>query len=161
VLIRPATAADAEQIAALWNHYIRETTVTFNPQEKSPREVAMLIETRANLGHVTLVAEAADLLGFTSYAQFRAGPGYATCMEHTILLEPRSRGRGAGALLLEAVCQHAKGAGAHQMIAAVTAENQAGLAFHLRHGFAEVARLRDAGRKFDRFIDLVLMQKFL
>jgi phosphinothricin acetyltransferase len=47
------------------------------------------------------------------------------------------------------------------MIAGVTAENPDGIAFHAREGFAEIARLREAGRKFGRFIDLVLMQKFL
>jgi phosphinothricin acetyltransferase len=52
-------------------------------------------------------------------------------------------------------------AGAHQMIAGVSAENPDGIAFHARMGFAEIARVREAGCKFGRCIDLVLMQKFL
>lgn len=160
-MIRRATPADADAIAALWNPWIRDTAITFNPVEKSPEDVARLIAKRDGLGHATFVAEADGLLGFASYAQFRGGVGYATCMEHSILLAPRARGRGVGRGLIAAVCDHARGAGAHQMIAGVSAENPEGIAFHAHMGFAEVARLREAGRKFGRFIDLVLMQKFL
>lgn len=160
-MIRLATIADAPAIAALWNPYIRETAVTFNAAEKSVEDVAKLIADRAALGHATFVAMDPGLLGFASYAQFRGGIGYATCMEHSILLAPEARGRGAGRGLITALCDHAKAAGAHQMIAGVSAENPDGIAFHAKLGFAEVARVPQAGFKFGRFIDLVLMQKFL
>ena len=160
-MIRRATPADAWAIAALWNPYIRESLVTFNAAEKSEAEVAAMIADRDAAGHATFVATDAGLLGFTTYAQFRGGVGYATCMEHTVLLSPDARGQGIGSGLVSAVCDHARAAGAHQMIAGVSAANLDGVAFHARLGFAEIARIPDAGRKFDRFIDLVLMQKFL
>lgn len=160
-MIRRATPADASAIAALWNPYIRDTAVTFNAVEKTPDDVAAMIRDRDAAGHATLVAEEAAILGFASYAQFRGGVGYATCMEHSILLAPEARGKGVGRALIQALCDHARAAGAHQMIAGVSAENPDGVAFHARMGFSEIARLREAGRKFDRFIDLVLMQKFL
>jgi L-amino acid N-acyltransferase len=161
VLIRLAEAGDAAAIAALWNPYIRDTAVTFNPVEKSVADVEAMIADRHAKGHATFVAMGDGLLGFASYAQFRAGAGYATAMEHSILLAPEAKGQGAGRALIDAVCAHAAAAGAHQMIAGVSAENADGLAFHARMGFAEVARVRQAGFKFSRFIDLVLMQKFL
>jgi phosphinothricin acetyltransferase len=161
VLIRPATAADAAAIAAIWNPYIRDTAVTFNPVEKSTADVAAFIAERDKLGHATFVAEDGTILGFSSYAQFRAGVGYRTCMEHSILLAPAARGRGAGRGLMTAISDHAAAAGAHQMIAGVSAENADGIAFHAAVGFTEIARIPEAGHKFGRFIDLVLMQKFL
>jgi phosphinothricin acetyltransferase len=82
-------------------------------------------------------------------------------MEHSILLAPEARSKGLGRALMLALCDHARAAGAHQMIAGVSAENPDGVAFHARMGFSEIARVREAGRKFGRFIDLVLMQKFL
>ena len=109
-MIRRATPADAPAIAALWNPYIRDTAVTFNAAEKSVAEVAKLISDRDGLGHATFVAEGPDLLGFASYAQFRGGIGYATCMEHSILLAPHARGRGVGRGLLSAICDHARAA---------------------------------------------------
>ncbi len=160
-MIRRASPADAGAIAALWNPFIRDTAVTFNAFEKTPDEVAFMITERDMAGHATFLAEGSGLLGFASYAQFRGGSGYASCMEHTVLLAPGARGRGLGSALLTAVCDHARAAGAHQMIAGVSAENPEGVAFHARMGFTEVARIREAGRKFDRYIDLVLMQKFL
>jgi L-amino acid N-acyltransferase len=160
-MIGRATAADAWAIAALWNRYIRDTVVTFNAVEKTVEDVAQLIAERDRLGHATFVAKGETLLGFASYAQFRGGSGYATCMEHSILLDPAAKGQGVGRGLMDAICTHAKAAGAHQMIAGVTAENPDGLAFHARIGFAEIARVPQAGTKFGRFIDLVLMQKFL
>lgn len=161
MLIRRATGADAEAIAAIWNPWIRSTTVTFNAVEKTDAEVAALIAERDRLGHATFLADGAGCLGFASYAQFRGGVGYATCMEHSILLAPDARGRGAGRGLVTAVCDHARAAGGHQMIAGVSAENPDGIAFHAAMGFQTIARIPEAGRKFGRFIDLVLMQKFL
>lgn len=160
-MIRRATPADAMAIAAIWNPYIRDSLVTFNAAEKPADEIARMIADRDRLGHATFVAMAEGLHGFASYAQFRGGIGYATCMEHTVLLSPKARGQGHGRALVTAVCDHARAAGAHQMIAGVSAANPEGVAFHARLGFAEIVRLREAGRKFDRFIDLVLMQKFL
>jgi L-amino acid N-acyltransferase YncA len=162
VLIRAATPEDAGAIAAVWNPYIRDTTVTFNPVEKSTADVAQMLADRDRLGHATLVAVAGvKVVGFATYAQFRSGAGYATCMEHSILLAPAARGLGAGRALMSGIMTHARNAGAHQMIAGVSAENTDGVAFHAALGFAEITRVREAGQKFGRFIDLVLMQKFL
>lgn len=160
-MIRRAVAGDAAAIAALWNPYIRDTVVTFNAAEKSVADVEKMIAERDALGHVTFVAMGPGLLGFASYAQFRGGVGYATCMKHSILLSAEAKGRGVGRGLIDALCDHARTAGAHQIIAGVTAENPDGIAFHASMGFAEIARIPEAGVKFGRFIDLVLMQKFL
>ena len=120
----------------------------------------MILE-RDRLGHATFVAEADTLLGFVSYAQFRGGVGYATCMEHSVILAPAARGKGAGRALMSAIEDHARAAGAHQIIGGVSGENAAGIAFHAALGYAHVATIREAGFKFGRFMDLVLMQKFL
>lgn len=160
-MIRRATSADAAAIATLWNPWISGTAVTFNATEKTPADVAAMIAERDRLGHATFVAEGETRLGFASYAQFRGGIGYATCMEHSIILAPDARGKGAGRALLAAVEDHARSAGAHQMIGGVSGENAAGIAFHAALGYTSIATIREAGFKFGRFMDLVLMQKFL
>jgi phosphinothricin acetyltransferase len=160
-VIRNAGAADAAAVAALWNHWIRDTLVTFTVAEKTEAEVAALIASRQGAGHAFLVAEAGGLLGFASYAQFRGGVGYARTMEHTVLLAPQSRGRGVGRALMAAVEDHARGAGVHSLFGGVSSANPEGRAFHLALGFAEVAVLREVGWKWGRFLDLHLMQKIL
>jgi L-amino acid N-acyltransferase len=160
-VIRAATAADAGAIAALWNHYIRDTLVTFNLAEKSEEEVAATIAARQAAGQAFLVAEDSGLLGFATYAQFRGGVGYARTMEHTVLLDAAARGRGVGRALMAAVEDHARGAGVHSLFGGVSGANPEGRAFHLAVGYAEVAVLREVGWKWGRWLDLHLMQKIL
>jgi L-amino acid N-acyltransferase len=161
-MIRAATAVDAAAVAALWNHYIRDTLVTFNWAEKTDAEVAGLIESRQAAGHGFIVAsEGAGLAGFATYAQFRSGVGYAHTMEHTILLDVSARGRGVGRALMAATEDHARCGGARSIFAGVSGANPEGRAFHLAMGYAEVAVLREIGRKWDRWLDLHLMQKNL
>lgn len=156
-MIRPATAADAPAIAAFWDPLIRDTLVTFNPVEKTEAEIATLIATREGF----LVADEGDILGFATYAQFRGGLGYAFAQEHTIILAPAGQGRGLGRALMAALADRARAHGHHILIAGVSGSNPAGVAFHAALGFAEVGRVAQAGWKFGRWHDLVLMQKML
>lgn len=161
-MIRQAVAGDAGAIAAIWNPIIRDTVVTFNPVEKTAPEIAALIAARAAEGHPFLLAEdAGTILGFATYFQFRGGLGYACSMEHSINLAPAARGRGLGRALMAALEEHARGRGMRMLIGAITASNTESLTFHKALGFVEVGRLPDAGWKFDRYHDLVLMQKRL
>ncbi len=161
-MIRPAHPNDAAPLAALWNPWIRDTLVTFNPTEKSPADVAALIGDRTAAGHAFLVAEdSGTLLGFATYGQFRGGLGYVRSMEHTIILTPAAHGKGIARALLTAAEDHARSAGAHQMIGGVTGENLTGRDFHLAMGYRLVGTVPQAGYKFGRYIDLLLMQKIL
>lgn len=157
-MIRPATPEDARSIAAIWNPVIRDTTITFNPVQKTEAEIARMI---LGDGSFILWDESGQILGFARYFQFRGGLGYLHSIEHTILLHPAARGRGIGRALMAALCAHAAAAGKHMLYAGVSGENAAGIAFHKALGFETVAVLPESGRKFDRWIDLVLMQKRL
>lgn len=158
--IRPATADDVPAIATIWNPMIRDTLVTFNSVERTEPEIVGMIAA-AHGGHrAFLVSEKAGaLLGFATYAQFRGGVGYRHSMEHTIILAPEAQGRGAGRALMSALEGHAAARGAHVMVAGVSSGNPGGRAFHAAIGYAEVAVLPEVGRKFDRWLDLVLMLK--
>ena len=162
-MIRPAIVLDAQAIAEIWNPWIRDTGITFNAVDKRPEDVADMIVTRTTAGHGFLVAvdDEGCLLGFATYTQFRGGIGYARTMEHSIILSPMARGKGLGRDLLTAIEKHAREEGAHQILAGVSSENAEGIKFHLAMGYDECARIRDAGYKFGRYMDLVLMQKFL
>jgi L-amino acid N-acyltransferase YncA len=161
-MIRPAEPADAPALAALLNHWIETTAVTFNPVPKTTDDILMMIAARSAAGHAFLVAEAeGTIIGQASYGQFRPGEGYRTCMEHSISLLPGAPRKGVGRALLTAIEDHARTQGAHQMIAGVSGENPDGQAFHARMGYRHIATVPQAGFKFGRHMDLVLMQKFL
>ncbi len=159
---RPARDDDCAAIASIWNGYIRDSLATFTTAEKTEDELRALLADKAAAGHGVFVVEAAGAVcGFALYGQFRGGPGYAHTMEHSLLLDPGARGRGAGRALMVAIEDHARAGGAHSMIAGVSAGNPDGVAFHAAIGYREIARLPQVGRKFGRWLDLVVMQKML
>lgn len=155
--IRSAVADDATEIAQFWNPIIRETLVTFASDEKTPEMVADMIATRPFF----VALENNHILGFATYGQFRGGNGYRKAMEHTIILAPASRGKGVGRTLMSTIEADARGKGYHTMIAGIAADNPDGIAFHDAIGYAEIARVPSVGHKFGKWLDLVLMQKFL
>lgn len=155
-MIRPARPDDAAAIAAIWNKAIRETTITFNPDEKTTEEVAVL-----TANGCLVWDEGGVPAGFARYFQFRGGAGYRFTAEHTIMLDEGAQGRGIGRTLMSALCAHARDAGMHSMFAGCSAENPAAVQFHAALGFDTVATLPQVGFKFGRWIDLVLMQKRL
>ena len=119
--VRDAGAADASAIAAIWNHYIRETLATFNSSEKTADEVRDLIRARAEEGRAFLVwEEDGRVRGFATYFQFRGGAGYARTAEHTVQLAPGAGGRGAGRALMTAIEDHARASGHHVIYAGVS-----------------------------------------
>lgn len=157
-MIRRATQSDATEIAAIWNHAIRETTITFNPVEKPESEVAAL------LGDATpcfVYEQDGAVLGFARYFPFRGGEGYRFSVEHTIMLTDAAQGKGVGRAMMGVLCDHARASGKHMMHAGISAENENAVAFHAACGFATLAVLPEVGFKFGRWIDLVLMQKRL
>lgn len=157
-MIRPARAGDAPAIAAFWNPLIRDTAITFSPLEKSVDEIAQMIATRQAF---LVIDRGQGPEGFASYSQFRSGPGYAFAQEHTVILAALTRGQGAGRALMTALEEVARQHGHHAMIGGVSGSNPAGIAFHARIGYAEVARMPEVGWKLGAWHDLVLMQKLL
>ena len=162
MLIRQALLQDCPAIADLWNPVIRDGVATFNSVEKTAAGLgADLAAKQAEDRPFLLAFEQDTLMGFANYGQFRASNGYRHTMEHTIILSPKAQGRGIGRALMQAIEDHARARIVHSMFAGVSHENTAGLAFHRAIGYREVARLAQVGRKFDRWFDLVLMQKIL
>jgi phosphinothricin acetyltransferase len=158
MIVRPAEMGDADAIAAALNPVIRNTTISFKPYELSLDEVRELIATAPGI----FVAEVdGKVVGYASYDQFRRGAGYARSMEHSIILAPEARGHGIGRTLMAVVEDHARAAGVGSLWAGVSGENPGGVAFHDRLGFETVAVLPKVGFKFNRWLDLTLMRKWL
>jgi phosphinothricin acetyltransferase len=121
----------------------------------------MIALRQAGPGAFFVAEDGGTCLGFATYAQFRAGQGYARCMEHTINLAPEARGQGLGPRLMARIEDHARAAGHHVMVAAITGSNTGSVRFHAALGYVQVGTMRDVGWKFGQYHDLVLMQKTL
>ena len=160
-VIREAEDADGPRIAAL-------VAAVFSEYEGCPFVRAEFPELDAPASHyaarggVLLVAEAgASIVGFSSFGDFRSWPGYRHTVEHSIHIARDFRGRGTGSALVRALYPLASALGKHVMIAGVDAANESSIRFHERLGFERAAHLREVGRKFGRWLDLVLLQRFL
>ncbi len=149
----------------LYNALIPTTTVAWTDSLQTLRERQAWFRRQQRCGYPVLVAEVAGkVVGFTAYGSFRGSgkwPGYRHTVEHTVHVHEHYWGRGLGRSLLEALIERARANAVHVMVAAVDGANTDSIAFHERLGFATVARMPEVGRKFDRWLELVLMQRVL
>jgi phosphinothricin acetyltransferase len=162
MIVRPARDADMDQVAAIWDPVLRDTTITFASDIRTAETLIRMAADRRADGREFFVAEdQGRVLGFATYGQFRGGNGYVTSMEHTIILAPGAQGRGVGRALMTAAEDHARLGGAHTMVAVVSGENPEGVAFHRALGYVDHGTLPQVGRKFGRFLDAVFLVKIL
>ena len=165
VILRDATAADMDDVSRLYNALVESTTVAWTETRETLDERLAWFERQRRRGFPVIVAESVDgVVGFTSYGPFRGEgrwPGYRYTVEHSIHVEDGHWGMGIGRRLMETLIEHARDAGLHVMVGAVDGDNAASIAFHERLGFEIVARMPEVGRKFDRWLELVLLQRIL
>ncbi|MEJ6397681.1 GNAT family N-acetyltransferase [Yoonia sp. 208BN28-4] len=154
--VRPANPRDNAAIRAIVNALIRDTTVTFAPDPKSHDDISRIIDGPCFVAEVD-----GKVQGYAAYFPFRPGAGYARTVEYSIVLTQAGQGRGLGRALLDQVCHHARSAGKTTVVAGISGENTAGLAFHRAMGFEQTGHLPAVGHKFGRDIDLVIAQKRL
>ena len=159
--VRAATEDDLEPLNDIYNHYVRETHVTFDLE---PVTMEVRREWFSHYGstgpHRLLVAEAEEVvIGFASSSRFRPKPGYITSVETSVYLAPDAVGRGAGKRLYEALFKTLEGEDIHRAYAGIALPNPASVALHERFGFKRVALFTEQGRKFDRYWDVAWFEK--
>ncbi|GAB0113532.1 N-acetyltransferase family protein [Acidisoma sp. C75] len=161
--LRDATEDDLPAILAILNDAILHSTASWQTAPNSLESRRQWFADRRTLGQPVLVATAADgtIAGFGAYGPFRAYQGYALTVEHSVYVDARFRGQGLGRAFLAALLAHAGKAGMHVMVGAISAENAVSIRLHESFGFTITGRMPEVGRKFDRWLELVLMQKIL
>jgi L-amino acid N-acyltransferase YncA len=157
--IRPAVPADAGAISAIYNHYVRTSTCTFQEEPDTLAERLAWLE-RHRGAHVALVAEepGGGLAGWASLSPFHARSAYRYTVEDSVYLRDDCRGRGLGKLLLGRLMDDARAGGFRNVMACICAEQEASIALHKKAGFREVGRLTQVGMKFGRWLDVVYLQ---
>lgn len=165
MIIRDAVDADMPTVRDIYNATILTTTGAWTETLQTLRERRTWFRHQQRVGYPVIVAESEGfVVGFAAYESFRGAgkwPGYRHTAEHSIHVDRSYWGRGIGRSLLEALMDRARDADIHVMVAAVDSANIESIRFHARLGFVEVARMPETGRKFGRWLDLVLMQRIL
>ena len=160
--IREATAQDLPGMLAIYNDVVATSTAIYRDEPMTLDEYERWFRARVDRGYPVLVAVAdGEVAGFATFGDFRTWPGYRFTVEHSVHVRADQRGGGIGSRLVRALIERATTLGKHVMIAGVDADNTASIRFHERLGFEAGARLREVGFKFDRWLDLVLMQRRL
>lgn len=163
IRIRAAHDQDLPEILAIYNDVIATSTAVYSLEPSTLQERSSWLAARTASGFPVLVAEhAGEVAGFASFGEFRGSwPGYRYSVEHSVHVRNDLRGRGIGRELTVALFPLATAMGKHLMIGAIDADNEVSLRMHARVGFSRVGHMREVGRKFGRWLDMVLMQRYL
>ena len=157
--IDAAGDADLEGITAIYNDVIATSTAVFSDDPVTVEDRRDWLAERQARGFPVLVArEGQRVLGFGSFGDFRPWPGYRTTVEHSVHVAAGQRRRGIGRQLVQALIGEARMRGMHVLMAGVVSTNEPSLALHRQLGFVEVGRLPEIARKFDEWLELVLLQ---
>lgn len=165
---RLATHDDDEAIRAIYNVEVQSSVVTFDLVPRSPEDQRRWLSDRSG-AHAVIVAETVPtddgippaLAGFASLSPYKARPAYSTSVEDSVYVHRDHRGQGVGALLLRDLIDVATTHGFHAMFARIVGGHEASVALHTAHGFDVVGTEREVGRKFNRWLDVTIMQRLL
>ena len=162
VMVRSAAEPDLPGVLAIYNDVIATSTAVYRDTPATLADRREWWTSRLAAGYPVFVAVAGEeVVGFASFGDFRAWPGYRFTVEHTVHVRADRRGTGVGSALMHDIIAAAQRAGKHVMIAGVDADNAASIRFHQRFGFERVAHFREVGFKFGRWLDLVFLQRIL
>jgi L-amino acid N-acyltransferase len=160
--INDAAVDDLPGLLGIYNEVIATSTAIYTDQPTTIEDRVGWWTLRVSQGYPVLVArDDTGVVGFASFGDFRAWPGYRFTVEHTVHVRADRRGHGVGSALMAPLFDRAAALGKHVMVAGVDADNLPSLRFHERHGFTRVAHFRQVGYKFDRWLDLIFLQRFL
>ncbi|GBQ71312.1 acetyltransferase [Ameyamaea chiangmaiensis NBRC 103196] len=160
--VRDAGVGDLATILAIYNDAVRGSTAVFSDQETTLAARAAWLAERQGRGFPVLVAERdGAVLGFATFGDFRAWPGYRHTVEHSVYVQDHARGAGVGQALMHGLIERAQAQGHHVMVAGIEASNAPSIRLHERLGFERAGLLREVGTKFGCWLDLVFMQKVL
>jgi phosphinothricin acetyltransferase len=163
LLVRSSSEADVALITAIYGFHVAKGTGTFETEPPSEGDMAARRSAVLSLGLPWLVAcEDGKVVGFAYANRFRPRPAYRFFVEDSIYLAPGAGGRGIGRLLLGELIATCEELGLRQMVAVIgDSANAASIGLHRALGFEQTGLLRSSGRKFDRWLDVVLMQRSL
>ena len=163
LIVRPSTAADLPAITRIYGHLVLNGTGTFELEAPDAAEMARRRGDVLGKGLPWLVAERdGQLLGYAYANHFRPRRAYRFCLEDSIYLDPAAQGKGLGRILLAELLAQCEARGARQMLAVIGDSANAGsIGVHRACGFEAAGLFKSAGWKFDRWLDVVLMQRRL
>lgn len=159
--IRPSREADLPAITAIYAHHVLTGTGTFETTPPTQAEMASRRTDILGKGLPYLVIDdGARVLGYAYCQWFKPRPAYRFSAEDSIYMHPDAAGKGLGKQLLAELANQAQAAGVRKLIAVIGDSGNAGsIGVHRALGFTHAGTIRSCGWKFDRWLDIVIMEK--
>jgi phosphinothricin acetyltransferase len=159
-IFRKFAWSDVPAITQIYKHYVDETVITFDTEAPSETAMAEKFGHLIDLGHpLIVVEEAGKVVGYAYASFYRPRAAYRFTAEDSIYLAPDQVGKGLGGKLLTALMEESRVFGFKQMLAVITAERANSIRLHEKHGFKLIGKYEALGFKFDRWLDIVHMQR--
>lgn len=162
--IRDAVEADLPDIREIYNHYIANSTVTFDEEPQTLKGLRAKFRHNEKLGYpwIVAVSPSGQILGYANVSPWKAKAAYRFTVENSIYLRAAATGKGLGTALLSELLVRSKAAGIKEVIAVIADKGaEASIAMHKAFGFKEIGHMGKVGFKFGRWLGTVLMQKSL
>ena len=157
--IRPAVHDDLRAIVGLYNWAVNQTFATIDSEPLDTEEAAHWWEAHGKRSKLIVCTDESGLIGWARLFPWNQR-GF-DIVEDLVYVDPVHQGRGIGHALLTELIQEAQGLGYRTIVATIATDNRAGLALHSRHGFEVVGTIKNAANKFDRWMDITLVQRSL
>ena len=160
--VRLARSSDAEAIRSIYNAEVTGSTATFDLVPRTLEEQLVWLAAHRGPYPAVVASDGSDaVLGFGCLSVYKDRPSYATTVEDSVYVDGNHRGEGVGRAIMERLVELAVGHGFHSVIARIGGDNLASIALHQACGFSVVGVEREVGRKFNRWLDVTVLQRLL
>ena len=156
--IRLAVESDVPAISRIYNHYVIHSTCTFHLEPEQESERLEWLRAHDQRHPVTVYCEEGEVVGWASLTRWHPRPAYRDTAEISVYIDHRYHRRGIGRNLIRDLIARATENGFHVLIGGACTEQVASMELQKSLGFVEVARYRETGRKFGRWLDVAYFQ---
>ena len=161
VNLRLACPEDAEATREIYNIEVTGSTVTFDLVPRSLEDQLAWLDQRSGAMAVVVAEIDGQVVGFASLSPYRDRPAYATTVEDSVYVHADFRDRGVARALLAEILDIAAPRGFHAVMARIVGGHDASIGLHSSLDFEIVGTEREVGRKFGKWLDVVIMQRML
>ena len=161
VKIRTATIADLKDIAEIYNYAILNTVATFDTELKTLDDMKAWFKNHHNKYPIIVAEKDGEIVGWASLSEYSTKCAYSKTVELSLYVKEEWQKKGIGKQLMKRIIEEGKKANLHVILARITDGNKVSVHLHESFGFEHVGILKEVGYKFDRCLDVYLMQKIL
>jgi L-amino acid N-acyltransferase YncA len=157
--IRDATKSDVPAILGIYNDVVTNTTAIYDERPSTLEERQAWFEARSKNFPVLVGELNGEVVGFSTFGEWRSRWGYRFTVEHSVHVRADCRGKGFGRQLIEVLFPRAAAMNVHMMMAHIDSAAAASLRLHQKLGFEKVGTFREVGKMRGGWLSVVAMQK--